>query len=157
MRILWLSVTSGLFAANNTKSSYKGGGWISSLQQAFTSYQEHKLALAFICNQPLKKTEQNGTIYYPIYEPTKGPLKKIREYYGGYKKWDRKKYLQDIHAVIEDFKPDVIHLFGMENQMATILGNSSNPIVVHLQGLLAPCDNAFFPVGFNIPLSFFHQ
>ena len=149
MRILWLSMNSGLFVTNNPKGSYNGGGWISSLQQVFISCKGHKLALAFICNQPLKKTEQNGTIYYPIYEPTKSPFKKIREYYGGYKKWNRQKYLQDIHAVIEDFKPDVIHLFGMENQMATILGNSSNPIVVHLQGLLAPCDNAFFPVGFN--------
>ena len=37
----------------------------------------------------------------------------------------------------------------MENQLATILGKTKIPIVVHLQGLLAPYDNAFFPVDFN--------
>lgn len=149
MRILWLSTNSGLFATNNPQTPYNGGGWISSLQQVFASCKDHKLALAFICNQPLKKTEQNGTVYYPIYEPAKSPFKKIKEYYGGYKRWDKQKHVQESHAVIKDFKPDAIHLFGMENPMASILGNTPIPIAVHLQGLLAPSNNAFFPVGFN--------
>lgn len=37
----------------------------------------------------------------------------------------------------------------MENPMATILGHTNIPVVVHLQGLLSPYDNAFFPVNFN--------
>lgn len=149
MRILWLSINSGLFQQDNFATPYNGGGWISSLQQVFTNCEEHQLALAFLCPFHLEKEEQNHTLYYPIFSAPKTALAKIKEYYGGYKKLDKQQYVKDILRVIEDFQPDIIHLFGIENPLATILGNTSIPIVVHVQGLLAPIDNAFFPNDFN--------
>lgn len=149
MKILWLSVNSGLY--NNLQSPnsyYNGGGWISSLQKLILM-TDNTLALAYITHTQQKKEIQDKTIYYPIYEASKNSYQKIKEYYGGYKKKNNKKYLDQIERIIQDFQPDIIHLFGLENPLATILGNTSVPIVVHLQGLLAPYDNAFFPVGFN--------
>lgn len=150
MRILWLSVNKGLYKNPIiTNSYYNGGGWVSSLQKLILSTNENTFALAYITESFLKKEIQDNTIYYPIYDQPKTFWKKIKDYYGGYKKIDTKKYLPQIEEVIQDFKPDIIHLFGLENPLANILGNTSIPIVVHLQGLLAPYDNAFFPVGFN--------
>lgn len=150
MRILWLSANQGLFfSKNQAEIGYNGGGWITSLQKLLISTNENKLALAYISHKPLAKEEQNNTIYYPIYEVPANALQKIKMYYGGYKKYNSQKYLKQIKEIIQDFHPDIIHLFGMENSMATILGNTTVPVVVHLQGLLGPCDNAFFPVGFN--------
>ena len=93
--------------------------------------------------------EKSGTYYYPIYHKPQSIFGKLRTYYGGYKRIDDNAFVPQIQKVISDFKPDVIHLFGMENPMATILRKTAIPIVVHLQGLLAPCDVAFFPVGLN--------
>lgn len=149
MRILWLSVTSGLYQHPNLKSSYNGGGWISSLQKELITQKGITLALAFITHNPLQEEKQNDTIYYPIFEPSKSLFQKLKKYYGGYKSTQTKKYTIQIQKIIADFKPDIIHLFGLENPLACILGKTKVPIVVHLQGLLSPCDNAFFPVGFN--------
>lgn len=150
MKILWLSVNSGLYQnTSNEKNGYHGGGWVSSLQRLLIESKEHKLAFAYITHVSLKKEQQENTIYYPIYEALSTKYKKIKEYYGGYRKIDYKKYVDQIEQIIKDFKPDIIHLFGLENSMANILGNTTVPIVVHLQGLLSPYDNAFFPVDFN--------
>lgn len=150
MRILWLSMNKGLYHNPQAPNScYNGGGWISSLQELFISNHDYTLALAYVTHTPMKKDIQDNTIYYPIYEAPQSSWQKIIEYYGGYKKIDYKKYRHQILQIIQDFQPDIIHLFGMENPMATILGNTTVPVVVHLQGLLGPCDNAFYPVGFN--------
>lgn len=149
MRILWLSVNEGLYQTDKDNKGYHGGGWISSLQKLLIQSEGNFLALAYVTHKSLKKECQNQTIYYPIYESPKTFLKKIKEYYGGYKKNNPNKYLNQIEQIIQDFNPDVIHLFGLENPLSNILGNTSIPIVVHLQGLLGPSNNAFFPVGFN--------
>lgn len=150
MRILWLSVNSGLYNnSQSTNSSYNGGGWISSLQRLIQT-TDNILALAYITHTQQKREEQNKTIYYPIYEaPIKG-FQKLKHYYGNYKKRDNKKYINQIKHIIQDFQPHIIHLFGLENPLANaLLEDFSVPIVVHIQGLLGPYDNAFFPVGFN--------
>lgn len=152
MKILWLSVNKGLYQNPNEKQlqhGYNGGGWISSLQKLIIHTHDNTLALAYVTHTLMEKEIQDNTIYYPIYEAPKSSWQKMIEYYGGYKKIDHTKYLNQIEQIIQDFQPDIIHLFGLENPMANILGNTRVPVVVHLQGLLAPCDNAFFPVGFN--------
>lgn len=150
MRILWLSMNSGLYHnINKPNSNYNGGGWISSLQKLIEINNENVLALAFITHIPLKKDIQNKTVYYPIYEKSCTKMQKLIKYYGGYKNISKNKYLKNINAIIEDFKPDIIHLFGLENPFVSVLEQHIVPVVVHLQGLLAPYDNAFFPVNFN--------
>lgn len=150
MKILWLSVNSGLYQNNGFKEKgYNGGGWISSLQRLIIESKENTLAFVYITHSLLKKEQQGNTIYYPIYEAPLTKYKKIKEYYGGYKKINSNKYLDQIKKIIQDFNPNIIHLFGLENPMATILGHTNIPVVVHLQGLLSPYDNAFFPVSFN--------
>lgn len=148
MKVLWLSVTSGLFQDKSTKN-YNGGGWVVSLQKIVQEQENVQLGLAFLSSTYSHKEKQGNTSYYPIYTPSQKSLAKLKEYYGGYKKINTEQYVAEINNIIQDFRPDVIHLFGMENQLATILGKTTIPIVVHLQGLLAPCDNAFFPIGLN--------
>lgn len=159
MRILWLSVNKGMYQTLNGKEKgYYGGGWVSSLQKLIIPLENNPLAIVYITHTPLKKEIQNHTIYYPIYSPPKNSIQKIKEYYGGYKKQNPPILLNQLKEIIQDFQPDIIHLFGLENPMSTILGNTNKPVVVHLQGLLGPSDNAFFPAGFTktsflLPLS----
>lgn len=150
MRILWLSIISDLFVNNDKKGGFYGGGWIASLQKLLLENSvDIELGVVF----PSSKIEGNAklgkTTFFPIYKPSKNFFQKIQYYYWGYKKNKENQFVQEILNIINEFKPDVIHLFGMENEFATILGKTDVPVVVHLQGLLAPCDNAFWPVGFN--------
>lgn len=148
MRVLWISTTPGLYKSGN--SGYNGIGWIPSVQSLIQKEPGIELALTFLTSDIKDKMqEKSGTYYYPIYHKPQSIFGKLRTYYGGYKRIDDNAFVPQIQKVISDFKPDVIHLFGMENPMATILRKTAIPIVVHLQGLLAPCDVAFFPVGLN--------
>lgn len=148
MRVLWLSINPGLYS--NSSCSYNGGGWISSVQSLIQQSHDVDLALAFITSDKKKTSVQiNKTKYYPIYSKPQNILSKLYFYYNGYKHIDDNMYVQQIKIIIDDFKPDIIQLFGLENCMATILDKTNIPIVVHLQGLLAPYNNAFFPIGMN--------
>lgn len=148
MKVLWLSTTPGLYDCKG--SGYNGIGWISSVQSLVQQEDGVELALAFLTSKVEDKEGIiSGTHYYPIYSKALNVFDKLKNYYGGYKNIDDDAYVPQIQKIISDFNPDIIQLFGMENSMATILGKTEIPIVVHLQGLLAPYDNAFFPIDFN--------
>lgn len=148
MKILWLSVNSGLY--NSKSTGYNGGGWVASLQELVQKLPGVELSLAFITSNPDdKEMKVGGTHYYPIYSKSPSVLVKLRHYYGGYKSVDETAYVDDVQRIIADSCPDIIQLFGLECPLATILGKTDVPIVVHLQGLLSPVDNAFFPIGLN--------
>lgn len=148
MKVLWLSAGSGRYKSGD--NCYNGGGWIASLQEVVEQEKSIELALAFLTHDKADEEKTvGGTRYYPIYTQAPGRWKKLRTYYGGYKKFDDEEYVEQIQQVIHDFQPDIVQLFGTENAMATILGKTEEPLVVHLQGLLAPYDNAFFPIGLN--------
>lgn len=128
--------------------SYNGCGWMGALQELLADAQGVDLAIAFPVKKHTKNFSRGETIYYPV--PTPSPIsRKICRYLGGYLHWNREEYVDAMKSVIADFAPDVIHLFGLENVFANILGHTETPIVVHLQGLLAPYDNAYFPQGMN--------
>ncbi len=54
-----------------------------------------------------------------------------------------------INEVIEDFKPDLIHVFGTERGYGKVLMNRSEKIVFNLQGLLGPITAVYFPLEFS--------
>lgn len=149
MRVLWLSMNSGMFHLYRDGRSYNGGGWISSLQRLLITDERIQLALAFLSDRQMGCSEECGVKYYPVFSPQKSRIKKLAYYYWQYKKIDDNIYVSQLKDIIDDFHPDVIQLFGMENPFASILGKTEVPIIVHLQGLLSPYDNAYFPVGMN--------
>lgn len=149
MRVFWLSMNPGFYGIKGGNDSYNGGGWIGSLLQIIENREDVEVGFAFLTPTPKSVKKQGRTTYYPIHAPALTGLRKLCNYYGGYKKNQSTVRLEEIQNVINDFCPDVIHLFGMENQMAEILGKTSVPVVAHLQGLLAPYDIAFWPSGFG--------
>ena len=147
MRVLWLSMNDGLLRSTDG-SRYHGQGWIASLQ-SFVEQTDVTLALAYVseCDRDVRTVGR--TTYYPIYQRPRNRFQKLREYYGGYRHLDRERYILQINAVISQFRPNVIHLFGIENGLATILGRTDVPVIVHLQGILGPVSNTFFPSGMS--------
>lgn len=149
MRILWLSQNQGLYGSlDNTKGTYNGGGWISSLQRLFVGEYNVEIALAFCTSQMMDSKVEGNFTYYPILHQ-QSRWQKIREYYGGYKHPDMDLYIAEMQELVALYKPDIIHIFGMENPLANVLGKINIPMVVHLQGLIIPYANAFWPAGIS--------
>ena len=98
MRILWFSVTPSLYNPNS--NFHNGGGWIASLEQIVRKEKTIELGVAFCFEADGWRHEVDGVTYYTI----------------GSKKNNLDSYLK----IIEDFKPDLIQIFGSENEFGII-------------------------------------
>lgn len=149
MKVLILSPTKGLY--DSQSDGYNGVGWVASLQQYLEKEQDIELAMAFVTPAPLQKEKRGNTMYYPIHIPDRSGLKKLYYYWQGYKKdvFDKSIVIL-LKEVIEDFTPDIIHIFGTESNLGYIIGETDVPCVVHIQGILSTVLNVYFPLGLNV-------
>lgn len=145
MRVLWFTITSSLFEEN--KHHYHGAGWISSLESLIAKRDDVDLGIAFYHADKSEKVIQNETTYYPIkYERKRAnPLKAMMDYRKG--ALDHLGFEDKYVSIINDYKPDIIHVFGTESTYAKIMQLTSIPVVLQTQGLINPIVNTFFAVN----------
>ena len=145
MKILWFSLTSSNFASQS--SGYHGGGWISSLESAVAKQNHVELAVAFFHPSQVGRTHIGNVTYYPMRRP-QSIFARIDRFF--------RLSAQDVRdialckAVIDDFKPDIIQVFGTESNFGLIAREMNLPFVIHLQGLMEPCLNAWVPSGYRM-------
>lgn len=152
-RVLWFTSTASKY--DQGKHHYNGCGWIESLEEQLKKEDSIELAISFFHKINQDKAFKDGTTYYPILRKSvkKEPFKYI------WNTWRSKlpreeQVIPQFLQVIDDFKPDVIHIFGTEEIFASMQTHTKVPVVIHLQGLLNPYENAYFPVGHSLK-SFF--
>lgn len=146
MKVLIISPSKGLY--DSQTEGYNGVGWVASLQKYLEKEADIELAFTFVTPQPLQKEKRGNTTYYPIHIPDRSGLEKLYYYWYGYKKdiFD-KSIVKPLKEVINDFAPDVIHIFGTESNLAYIVDETDIPCVVHLQGLLCAVSNISYPAS----------
>ena len=142
MRILWFEVT--------TPSSYVSGGvplggWQDSLERIVRTVPDIELVIAFVSEEYSEVKDVDGVKYVPIY--TKWTLyeRKFKKY------WDVffNKMLPDAKRIVEDFKPDLIHVFSTEWPFGQMSAYTNIPVVIHIMGSVAPLNNASYPPGYS--------
>lgn len=145
MKILW-------FTGNRKKqqnTSYGGGGWISSLTEELRKNKDITLAKAFFYDYDDAPYYDNGIWEYPMYKKEKSKLKKIVHYWTKNNQTETKENIGLMQKVINDFKPDIIQVFGLESPFCPILNYTKIPTIIYLQGIVNPISNAFYPNGIN--------
>jgi len=144
MKILWFTNTPSLYK-KNTKG-YNGGGWIESLEQIIAQQKDIELAVSFFHSDDCFKSKQGRSTYYPI-SHYNSILKKIKHnlFYNKYDKAEINAFME----VVEDFKPDVIHIFGSEQSFGLITKQTKIPVIIHIQGILNPYQNAYYAPGYS--------
>lgn len=135
MRVLWFTNTPSL-AANYLNSDIVGGGWIQSLEAELIKISSIELGIAFnIVNNNLKRFIKNQTVYYPVNRDTsKNRFQKIASNWN--KSLEKENNIQPYLDIIEDFKPDIINIFGTEGPFGLIIKNTNIPCIIHIQGNL---------------------
>lgn len=139
MRVLWFSVTPSLFSSYS--NTHNGGGWISSLERIVRSNPNINLGVAFYSGYEYKEIEKDGVNYYLLPQDNRNIF--IKSLAPERQDIRISKYLR----AINDFKPDIIQIFGSENDFGLICDKVDIPVVIHIQGSLPPYHNALFPVG----------
>lgn len=153
MKVLWFSPNPSCYKFKNEQNSSTYGSWTSSLQLELMKQHDVKIGVCFCADGQPQKAEQEGVIYYPV------PFHK--------KTWKNKildallihditrdkviwpYYIQSFKNIIEDFQPDVIHVFGAELYIGLATFASDIPLVLHIQGILNPTSEVYFPPGFS--------
>ena len=134
MRVLWFT-TSPSLASEYLNYRNVGCSWIQSLENELTKVKGIQLGIAFGWNgdsnqEPFKV---NDTCYFPI------PKKKVR---GKMRKlifrWSPKvsfdENVEEYISIINQFGPDIIHIFGTENDFGMLVPKIRIPCVIHIQG-----------------------
>lgn len=125
---------------------YKGGNWIITLSKFLSKKEEHKVAIAYPSHNN-EKNIRDGITYYSI-SARKTTTDKLQEVL-----FNKPIYIQHderVNAIISDFNPTIIQLFGLETEFSRILYHVKNiPVVVHLQGICDPIIERWFPVGLD--------
>lgn len=129
-------------------NNYKGGSWVNSLADLLSHVDNYKIGVVYVTsNCSAQKETRNNIVYYPILR--KEPI--LRKVYRFCLR--KPDFIQEdkiVTAIIENFKPDIIQLFGLETPFGSILRNFTEiPIVVHIQGICSAIDAKWFPLGFS--------
>lgn len=144
MRILWFTSTPSL-AASIPHTGSNLTGWVTSLEKAVTGAKKIILGVAFPHGYGQTRSFNiRGTSYFSF--PKRKEKGKIS---GLLYRWAHKieheteinHYLQ----IIEQFKPDLIHIFGSEAAFGNILNHITGiPVVIQIQGSLSACALKYF-------------
>ena len=131
MKVLWFAGNPSLYvSAGNTH-----GGMIGALQHELAKTKAINLAVAFPWSCDFK--DVRGSIaYYGIKDITHPIFRFLAK---------QKKQLQRLQNVIEDFRPDVIHVYGTEIGFGLVTSVTHVPVVIHIQGVLGAVYEAWMP------------
>jgi glycosyltransferase involved in cell wall biosynthesis len=146
MKILWLTNTPSNASQEFGHNSF-GGGWISSLETLLTERSDHRLGVCFFYNGVLFKKLKKGNVDYFGVPIKKGnAISRVLMRHFARLEDDESAYFNE---VMDEFKPDLIHVFGTESGYGKILMNRSEKVLFNIQGLLVPISNNYFPLGFS--------
>lgn len=144
IRILWFTNTPSLYRQNS--NAYNGGGWIEALEEYLQRKHDIELAVSFFHSDSVFKIKKENVTYYPICVK-RNIVKKIWDKINRQRRQDKdiKSFLQ----VVDDFKPDIIHIFGSENSFGLLAQYTSVPVVLHLQGIISAYAYAYYPPSYS--------
>jgi len=144
LKVLWFAVTPSLYSTG--QRSHNGGGWIASLEKIVREESSIELGVAFEHPDKIFRVQQDGVTYYPINrEFSKFEKLKNKIVYTPEETW----VIPQCLKIIEDFKPDVIHVFGSEWCFGLLVNFTKIPVVIHMQGSLPAYYNAYYPPGYS--------
>lgn len=131
MRVLWLVGNTSLYA----EVSNMHGGWIGALQYHLMQVRDVQLAVAFPWQKSIKEI-RDRVFYYGVPD-VKHPIICFQS--------KQRKQLLRIKQIVDDFNPDIIHVFGTEMGYGLICEYLTIPVIIHIQGILEAIFEAWMP------------
>lgn len=145
MKILWFCTDPVVY--DKSSRSYRiGGGWVTTLLSALKSRRPDWI-FGICCEGKGHWGEETAQYYrYPVSQNQSFLMKAIKRFDP---RIEDKVLIPFALKAIQDFKPDVIQIFGTETTWGLIVKYTSIPVIIHFQGALTPIYNANYPPGIS--------
>lgn len=157
MKVLWFCHTSSL--AGKSKGS---GNWIASLEEEIRKQTEIKLCIAFhedgITN--VEEINKGSVTYFKLPSKLKAKTNRfltswrlIPDILSNWKQillpHSKSEIVNEVETnlyleIITKLNPDIIQIFGFENNFVKILSKTNIPVIIHIQGILNIVSNYLF-------------
>lgn len=143
MKVLWFEIT--------TPSRYKCtnqviAGWQDALENIVLGCKDIQLYIAFESATESEVKIIDGITYIPMLTSYSFIERKLSNHTW---KINERKVIEAGRKVIEQYQPDIIHVFGCEWPYGLLTPYTDIPLVVHIQGSIIPYNNALYPPGYN--------
>lgn len=143
MKVLWFEIT--------TPSRYKCtnqviAGWQDALENIVLGCKDIQLYIAFESATESEVKIIDGITYIPMLTSYSFIERKLSNHTW---KINERKVIEAGRKVIEQYQPDIIHVFGCEWPYGLLTQYTDIPLVVHIQGSIIPYNNALYPPGYN--------
>lgn len=144
MKVLWFEIS--------TPSRYKDDGrvvcgWQDALENIVKDCREIELYIAFETEEPDAKVKViDGVTYIPMVTRYSFIERKLSNWTW---KVNEDKVIPLGRKVIDEYKPDIIHVFGNEWPFGLLAQYTDIPLVIHIQGSIIPYNNALYPPKYN--------
>lgn len=151
MKVLWFEITvPGRYKENGIPV----GGWQDSLEEIVRHHTDIKLYIAFEGREGYKRKSVSGVHYIPI-NPHYNLVDRLINRWTF--KHSSKRLIPLAVKVIEEVKPDIIHVFGSEWCWGQVQLFTDIPVVIHMQGSIPSYYNAQYPPGYSLRDIYHHQ
>ncbi len=141
MKVLWFANTPSLAEEKLSKIPV-GGGWIKSLEKEIKKNVDIELGIAFYFRKKIQPFVYNNTRYFPIYNKNNTKIKRLFNRIFNFT--DIEEEIREYLRIIENFKPEIIHIHGTELPFGLIQEVINIPVVVSIQGNLNVYSYKFF-------------
>ena len=147
MKILWFTNSECSFSSPSAPGTV-GGGWMVSLAEELKRTEDTSLEISFITkwNQAEGIFLQDGITYRPInpFYSSGELLFRLRRMLCPVA-YAEKKIVSEMLRIIEDVKPDVIHIHGTEKCYGLVSEFVRDiPVAISIQGFASACADGFF-------------
>lgn len=145
MKVLWFEISvPGRYKSEKSPVS----GWQDSLEQIVRTCKDIELTIAFEGTDGMLPKEVDGVKYIPLVPHYTFWDKK---YYNFTNRWNKANKVVPLAVkCVEEVKPDIIQCFGTEWEFGQVAKYTDIPVVIHMQGCIAPYNDALFPPGYSI-------
>ncbi|GHT24697.1 hypothetical protein AGMMS4957_18190 [Bacteroidia bacterium] len=130
-----------------SKDTFIVGGWMQSLIQVLQNSTTLEVAVVGLTQGDACVEKEHNITWYKVKERIYNPFERV------YRRWrctiQDNGVIEDYVTAIQDFKPGIVHIFGVENFLCSVIPHIDSKVVVHLQGLIHPYLNAYFPPGIS--------
>lgn len=140
MRVLWFANTPANAIEYFNKELKGTGGWQKALDEELQNHVD--LHIAFHNSYYNHTTfKYKNTTYHPI----KIYKNKFHKYWSIFtNKVIDKEFKNEYLKIIDEVKPDIIHIHGTENPFGCIIDETDIPVVVSIQGVLTIISHKYF-------------